>query len=183
MTLGGNGRFSGHLTMGPAMYTFSSSFQPNGTANGIIAKYGKKQLSLNLQVDVTGLTGPSPWRCLQRHVGLCNYRVIWRPMDGKKSLAVDGALQNCGVAKSAVQRMSPGYYGSLTRDHGGCFECGYQFARMVDEWSRPFPFRKAGQWPTLRFCPQAGEMCFFGWVSFQPKLLKREQYNGDEYLE
>jgi hypothetical protein len=57
LTLAAAGTFSGRLLMGPNAYTFNSKFSTAGLAQGVPARHGANSLTVNLKLDMSGVTG------------------------------------------------------------------------------------------------------------------------------
>jgi hypothetical protein len=158
LTLQPSGAFSGHLLIGASNYTFSSQFYGAGTQQ-VQAVNGKQSLTVNLTLDLTGVTGQisgdvkgASWdSALSADLAPAWTTKNPSPLAGTYTMILPGAA-DIGDSFGAVTVSKTGVL-SVT----GTLADGTGFSQSA-------PLSKDGQWPFYTYAA-AGKDTVVGWVS------------------
>jgi hypothetical protein len=167
LTLSSSGSFSGHLLMGPSTYSFSSQLSGGGSAQ-VLARSGTHSVTINLQLDMSGLTGQitgdvngGTWDSPL----VANVAPIWSmknssPLAGAYTLVLSSDSEAGGYATGAISKL-----GTLTLS--GKLADGASFAASAPVSGALIA--DASQWPLYSYVASSKDFVL-GWVTVGTNL-------------
>lgn len=164
LTLRPNGGFSGHVSMGPDTYSFSSTF-PSGGSNQVEAQFsGKTPLTLNLQLQtnngaptISGQVSQTGWSASSQL-----WAELASALTGKNHSTWAGKFTAYLPGRAGALFMGDGY-ASITVSESGLLSAigglpdGTAFSQSVQ-------LPQDGMWPLYAYVPTAKDM-ILGWVT------------------